>query len=180
MGSTFKDLVFFVKPWLRSLKAIPIYSSIVFVFVLMGWSLMPNALQPFKIYCAPLNLDIRTWICRLAQSPSQRTCIQDCKWCIVLKTDSYKIPLINLNFTKRKKITAWFEVVNTVAEIQHLFRQSGEHCHVPDIDHLFNPLKRRKDQQPKTKQNKTKNQSQKLLRNWTFVLLLYSASYRRC
>ena len=40
--------------------------SIVFVFVLMGWSLLPNALQPFKIYCAPLNLSItRTWICRL-------------------------------------------------------------------------------------------------------------------
>ena len=32
----------------------------------MGWSLLPNALRPFKIYCAPLNLGItRTWICRL-------------------------------------------------------------------------------------------------------------------
>ena len=42
-----------------------------FVFVLMGWSLLPNALQPFKIYCAPPNLDIRTWICRFnfAQRP---------------------------------------------------------------------------------------------------------------
>ena len=33
---------------------------VVFVFVLMGWSLLPNALRPFKIYCAPPNLDIRT------------------------------------------------------------------------------------------------------------------------
>ena len=27
-----------------------------FVFVLMGWSLLPNALQPFKIYCAPPSI----------------------------------------------------------------------------------------------------------------------------
>ena len=42
------------------------------VFVLMGWSLLPNALLPFKIYCDPPNLGItRTWICRLhlAQRP---------------------------------------------------------------------------------------------------------------
>ena len=38
--------------------------TIVFVFVLMGWLLLPNAL--FQIYCAPPNLGItRTWICRL-------------------------------------------------------------------------------------------------------------------
>ena len=40
--------------------------------VLMGWSLLSNALQPFQIYCAPTNLDItRTWIFRLnfAQGP---------------------------------------------------------------------------------------------------------------
>ena len=36
-----------------------------FVFVLMGWSLLPNVLRPFKIYCAPPNLGIRTWICQL-------------------------------------------------------------------------------------------------------------------
>jgi hypothetical protein len=30
----------------------------VFVFVLMGWSLLPNALRPFKIYCAPPNFGI--------------------------------------------------------------------------------------------------------------------------
>ena len=30
----------------------------VFVFVLMGWSLLPNALRPFKIYCAPPKLRI--------------------------------------------------------------------------------------------------------------------------
>ena len=29
-----------------------------FVFVLMGLSLLPNALRPFKIYCAPPNLGI--------------------------------------------------------------------------------------------------------------------------
>ena len=28
------------------------------VFVLMGWSMLPNALRPFKIYCAPVNLGI--------------------------------------------------------------------------------------------------------------------------
>ena len=33
---------------------------IVLVFVLMGWSLLPNTLIPFKIYCAPPNLGIRT------------------------------------------------------------------------------------------------------------------------
>ena len=38
----------------------------------MGWSLLPNALRLFKIYCAPSNLGIaRAWMCRLnfAQSP---------------------------------------------------------------------------------------------------------------
>ena len=34
--------------------------SFFFVFVLMGWSLLPNDLLPFKIYCDPPNLDIRT------------------------------------------------------------------------------------------------------------------------
>ena len=29
-----------------------------FVFVLMGGSLLPNALRPFRIYCAPTNLGI--------------------------------------------------------------------------------------------------------------------------
>ena len=33
---------------------------LVFVFVLMGWSLLPNALRPFEIYCGPPNLGIRT------------------------------------------------------------------------------------------------------------------------
>ena len=32
----------------------------VFVFVLMGWLLLPNALRLFQIYCAPPNLGIRT------------------------------------------------------------------------------------------------------------------------
>ena len=38
---------------------------------LMGSSLLPNALRPFKIYCAPLNLGIKMWIYRLnfAQRP---------------------------------------------------------------------------------------------------------------
>ena len=33
--------------------------------VLKGWSLLPNALRPFQIYCAHPNLGIRTWICWL-------------------------------------------------------------------------------------------------------------------
>ena len=41
--------------------------------VLMGWSLLPKAMHAtfFRIYCAPLNFGIRTWICRLhfAQRP---------------------------------------------------------------------------------------------------------------
>ena len=36
-----------------------------YCIVLKGWSLLPNALRPFQIYCAPPNLGIRTWICRL-------------------------------------------------------------------------------------------------------------------
>ena len=40
--------------------------NLVFLFVVMGWSLLPNALRPFMIYCAPPNLGItRTWICWL-------------------------------------------------------------------------------------------------------------------
>ena len=44
---------------------------ILYLFVLMGCSLLPNALRTFQIYCAPPNLGIRTWICRLnfAQRP---------------------------------------------------------------------------------------------------------------
>ena len=30
----------------------------IIVFLLMGWSSLPNALRPFKIYCAPPNLGI--------------------------------------------------------------------------------------------------------------------------
>ena len=38
-----------------------------FVFVLMGWSLLPNVQRAIflNIHCAPPNLNIRTWICRL-------------------------------------------------------------------------------------------------------------------
>ena len=40
--------------------------NFVFVFFfLMGWPLLSYALRPFKTYCAPPNLGIRTWICRL-------------------------------------------------------------------------------------------------------------------
>ena len=37
----------------------------------MGWSLLPKGLRNFKIYCAPPNLGIRTWICwiNFAQRP---------------------------------------------------------------------------------------------------------------
>ena len=43
-----------------------------YCIVLKGWSLLPNALLPFQIYCAAPNLGItRTWIFRLnfAQRP---------------------------------------------------------------------------------------------------------------
>ena len=33
---------------------------LVFLFVLMVWSLLPNALRPFQIYFDPTNLGIRT------------------------------------------------------------------------------------------------------------------------
>ena len=41
------------------------------LFVLLGWSLLSNALRHFKIDCAHPNLCIGTWICRLnfAQRP---------------------------------------------------------------------------------------------------------------
>ena len=35
-------------------------SNVLYFIVLKGWSLLPNALQPFQIYCAPPNLCIRT------------------------------------------------------------------------------------------------------------------------
>jgi hypothetical protein len=35
-------------------------SCILFVFDLMEWSLLSNALKPFKVYCAPPNFGIRT------------------------------------------------------------------------------------------------------------------------
>ena len=42
------------------------YLYLFFFYFFMGWSLLPNALRPFKIYCAPPNLSItRTWICLL-------------------------------------------------------------------------------------------------------------------
>ena len=44
---------------------------VLFCIVLMGWSLLSNALRPFwDLLCSP-NLDTRTWICRLnfAQGP---------------------------------------------------------------------------------------------------------------
>ena len=37
-----------------------LYNTPYFVFGLMGWSLLPNALLPLKIYFAPPNLGIRT------------------------------------------------------------------------------------------------------------------------
>ena len=42
------------------------HTCILYCIVLMGWSLLPSALRPFKIYCALPNLGItRTWIYRL-------------------------------------------------------------------------------------------------------------------
>ena len=52
------------------------FNVLVFIFVLMEWSLLPNALRHFQIYCAPPNLRItRTWIYRL--NFSQRTIFLD-------------------------------------------------------------------------------------------------------
>ena len=53
-------------------RLIEIRRWLVFVFALMGWSLLPNVVRPFKIYCAPPNLGITsTWKYRLnfAQRP---------------------------------------------------------------------------------------------------------------
>ena len=78
----------------------------VIVFVLMRWSLLPNAQWPFQIYCAPPNLGItRTWMCWLnfAQRPIfsglrffNESEISDMgpQWCVVLQTDSYNFPLV--------------------------------------------------------------------------------------
>ena len=62
-------------PWLSNqvvdfcedgIQKLIVWYKCLFVFVLMEWSLLPNALWPFKIYCAPPNLGItRTWIYRL-------------------------------------------------------------------------------------------------------------------
>ena len=52
--------------WLTRITNSSIRGAIfVFILVLMGWSLLPNVLRPFKIYCTPPNLGIRTWICWL-------------------------------------------------------------------------------------------------------------------
>ena len=44
---------------------------VLYCIVLMGDYSCPMHCDPFKIYCAPANLNIRTWICRLhfAQRP---------------------------------------------------------------------------------------------------------------
>ena len=34
------------------------YCTVLYSIVLMGWSLLPNALRPFQIYCAPPNLGV--------------------------------------------------------------------------------------------------------------------------
>ena len=54
----------------RHCICVSIYIITLYLF-LMGWSLLPNALQPCKLYCGPPNFGIRTLICRLnfAQRP---------------------------------------------------------------------------------------------------------------
>ena len=48
-------------PSLRSLSCVLyLFIYIIFIFDLMGCSLLPNALRPFKNYCASPNLGIRT------------------------------------------------------------------------------------------------------------------------
>ena len=52
-----------------------LYCIVLYCIVLRRLSLLPNALRPFQIYCAPSNLGItRTWICRL--NFAQRTIFQ--------------------------------------------------------------------------------------------------------
>ena len=56
--------------WDKSIQLLIL--TIYFLLFLMGWSLLPNALRPFKIYCAPSSSGItRRWVCRLnfAQRP---------------------------------------------------------------------------------------------------------------
>ena len=48
----------------EELHSLYLSPNIVFLFVMMEWSLLPNAQRPFHIYCAPPNLGTRTWICR--------------------------------------------------------------------------------------------------------------------
>ena len=45
------------------------FQTLFLLIVLMGCSLLANALLPFKIHCASPNLGIRTWICRLNFAP---------------------------------------------------------------------------------------------------------------
>ena len=57
-------------PWFPRVKLVfileRIFKKLIHCICCDGWSLLPNALPPFKIYCAPPNLGIiRTWICRL-------------------------------------------------------------------------------------------------------------------
>ena len=64
----FKQLLWGTKyyvNWGVSMVVLTVVKSILYCIVLKGWSLLPNALRPFQIYCAPLNLGIRMWICRL-------------------------------------------------------------------------------------------------------------------
>ena len=52
--------------------------SMYYCIVLKGWSLLPNSLVPFQIYCDPLNLGItRTWICRLNFAQSLKSQARD-------------------------------------------------------------------------------------------------------
>ena len=49
-----------------------VLTIVFYCIVLMGWSLLPNALRPFKIYCALPNLGItrtRIWRLNFAQRP---------------------------------------------------------------------------------------------------------------
>ena len=58
-------------PVIISLINFSVVFIVLYCIVLKGWSLLPKALRPFQINCAPPNLGIGTWTCRLnfAQRP---------------------------------------------------------------------------------------------------------------
>ena len=98
-----------------------------YCIVLMGWSLLPHALRPFQIYCAPPNLGIMTWICRIHFV--QRPIFQDWGSLTSLKSQTrdpqLKVPpggLVLMIFMscKNPSSSAGFEPVNLGSRGEHV------------------------------------------------------------